>query len=70
MKTRARKSAPRRGEKVYEEEWISIDHPRGVIILVDYEDKTVTVKFEDSRVEDYAWDDMQWTDQFEGLWLV
>lgn len=70
MKTRTRKSAPRRNEKVYEEDWISIDHPRGVIIAVDYEERMVTVRFEDNRLEDYNWEDMQWTDQFDGLWLV
>ena len=73
METRERKSRPRVGEKVYQEEEniiLSTDRPYGIIKLVDHEGRVATVLYEDNRMEDYEFDDMRWTDRFEGMWIT
>ena len=73
MQTRQRKSRPRVGEPVYQEEenrTFPSERPYGKILFVDHEGRQITVKYEDSRLEDYDFDDLQWTDKFGGLWIT
>jgi hypothetical protein len=65
-----RKSRPRKNEPVYQEEFTPPEKPYGKILFVDHEGRQVTVKYDDGRLEDYDFDDLQWTDKFEGLWLT
>lgn len=77
MKTRARSSRPSRGEAVYEEDFMDCDQPNGTIIMVHHEERTVTVQFSTKgardpipRLEDYEFDEMEWTDKLGGLWII
>lgn len=77
MKTRNRKSRPARGEAVYEEDFVDCDQPNGTIIRVDHQDRQIVVQFHKQgsrstipRIEEYDFDDLQWTDKLGGIWLV
>ena len=70
LHSRMRKSRPRKGEPVYQEDCERPEKPYGVILFVDHEGRQVTVKYMDGRLEDYDFDDLLWTDKFEGLWLT
>lgn len=77
MQTRQRKSRPQRGEAVYEEQFVDCDQPNGYIIKVDHQEREVTVRFHIQgsaatvpRIEDFSFDDLEWTDKLGGIWLV
>lgn len=70
MQTRQRKSRPQRGEAVYQESWEGNEIPYGIVLFVDHEGKTITVKYNDLRLEDYDFDDLQWTDRHGGMWIT
>lgn len=77
MQTRSRRSRPQRGEAVYEEDFIDCDQPNGVIIRVDHQDREIVVQFDKQgsnstipRIEEFSFDDLEWTDKLGGIWLV
>ena len=55
---------------MYQEEFTPPEKPYGKILFVDHEGRQITVKYDDGRLEDYDFDDLLWTDKFEGLWLT
>ena len=73
METRQRQSRPRKNEPVYQEEenrCSSSDIPYGKVLFVDHEGRSITVKYDDGRLEDYDFDDLQWTDKHGGMWVT